>query len=425
MIRHCGETFCFLALYALSALQLCFLHCCAPMLSKINEARQHFIQALDTGDFEHFAAYWYKFSRETLSIANSGLLQGDELAALAALFRGVSIILTGTEALRCRTEADIEQAENQVRQYLKLQGPTMWRRHSIPPPTPPKAKPQLASHHLTDSLKNKFSHDDTPYRQFFLSNLAWPFVDPASRSVLVSQSGGTPTQVMTWFINARRRSGWGDLYKLYGGSTKTGMDKFVKQCESPTSRWQICEEARDRLDKVKAWLMTEKSFVRDGIREVVAQASEIKEEVRREMAADESSNDVERKDNKAVMRVRRKSAEQQLEDQLADIQVGDIDTNSPDFFALPPIQSLELPVSVPGRLSPTSSPYDTSSIDNMSPARQPAQQQSFSLFDLSAMHLPAFANEPRSHFSLDSTSTFFASQSPTMARMPMYGFAAQ
>nr|CRX79261.1 hypothetical protein [Leucosporidium scottii] len=116
-----------------------------------------------------------------------------------------------------------------------------------------------------------------PYRRWFLDHFAFPYLTSADKKALhLAVPSQSESQCATWFINTRRRSGWGDLYKRFGGEKKEAMERFIREVDSPLTSWQVSEEAKREVEKVRQWFRDEeKHAVGRGIAEVVEQAGDI------------------------------------------------------------------------------------------------------------------------------------------------------
>jgi hypothetical protein len=69
-------------------------------------------------------------------------------------------------------------------------------------------------------------------------------------------------QLNTWFTNARRRSGWSEVYRIWGGSSPQGMRLLLESLDSPVlddGRRSAVARVRHYFesvgrDKVGAWV---------------------------------------------------------------------------------------------------------------------------------------------------------------------------
>ncbi|GAA99860.1 uncharacterized protein L969DRAFT_21242 [Mixia osmundae IAM 14324] len=79
--------------------------------------------------------------------------------------------------------------------------------------------------------------DYTPWRQWILDHLAWPFPKPENKHAMVCLINGHTTvkRLQTWLVNARRRSGWNTFYKTHAKSKQELMKALVKAIESDKS----------------------------------------------------------------------------------------------------------------------------------------------------------------------------------------------
>lgn len=63
-----------------------------------------------------------------------------------------------------------------------------------------------------------------PLCHWFLSNLSYPYPTAADKTMFTAQTGMNEKQLMAWFTNHRRRSGWTDALQKYASGNK------VSQC---------------------------------------------------------------------------------------------------------------------------------------------------------------------------------------------------
>lgn len=223
----------------------------------------------DERAMEQFALHWQAITQRAARALEEGALSHETALLFSLVLRRVHVVTSSLtrreEHARITSNAVVSKAQA----VLGRQGSSTFLPNATsrtPLPHTKRPSPPAPEH---DALL-------APYRRWFLDNFAYPYLNPATKTALVlavpSQSA---SQASTWAINSRRRSGWGELYKRYGGENKEMMAQFMRQVDSPTMSWQVSEEARRDVEKCREWFRDhERDQVREGIAEVVARAAE-------------------------------------------------------------------------------------------------------------------------------------------------------
>ncbi|GAA5994501.1 homeobox domain-containing protein [Rhodotorula paludigena] len=91
-----------------------------------------------------------------------------------------------------------------------------------------------------------------PYRAWFVSHFDHPYPTPEDKeSLLASVPAHNKTQLDTWFVNNRRRSGWAALKRDHTNGTAEGMRQLVADCDSGVRDED--DEARRAVERVRAF----------------------------------------------------------------------------------------------------------------------------------------------------------------------------
>lgn len=127
------------------------------------------------------------------------------------------------------------------------------------------ATPELSEEGNSDDPAGQSVH---PLRHWFLSNFDYPYPDDTARDSLVRQVPSmTRTQVGTWFINARRRSGWSAFRREFANDDVETFQHLLETIDEPGN-----EEAKKRYDKVRLYFEPDrKEAASETILEVIKQ----------------------------------------------------------------------------------------------------------------------------------------------------------
>lgn len=133
--------------------------------------------------------------------------------------------------------------------------------------------------HLTTSVESRGSADDfhqaqsedgicTPLRHWFLSHFDYPYPDENAYTFLGEQlSSMTRHQIATWFINARRRSGWTDFRRVFAEEDYRNFQRLLATIDEPQNA-----AAKKKYDKVRLYFEPDrKDVVSETILEVIKQ----------------------------------------------------------------------------------------------------------------------------------------------------------
>ncbi|KAK4057797.1 hypothetical protein OIO90_001016 [Microbotryomycetes sp. JL221] len=124
-----------------------------------------------------------------------------------------------------------------------------------------------------------------PYRDWFLAHFDYPYINKTTRSQLraLVPHHRTDNQTTTWLINARRRSGWSQLFKHHANGDRKLFKRLLDLTDSEVTKWQVEESVRNKIQEVRNWFdKAGAQVVRAGIQDVVDRADEIAESAKRE-----------------------------------------------------------------------------------------------------------------------------------------------
>lgn len=109
---------------------------------------------------------------------------------------------------------------------------------------------------LTSSASQRGGVDSyCAWSSWFIAHLEWPYVSDAGRDwLLQSIPDHSPSQLTTWFVNKRKRSGWNDLFRKYGESDKETMHHFMQQVDDPVLSTMVDPEARKAVQAVRDFI---------------------------------------------------------------------------------------------------------------------------------------------------------------------------
>jgi hypothetical protein len=94
--------------------------------------------------------------------------------------------------------------------------------------------------------------DYKPWRLWFLAHFANPYPSDQDKNWLCAQMPGkNNAQLLSWFSNLRKRSGWTDLNRLYAGGTPAGMQNLLDKIDSPITSAYVKEDAKRMVEKVR------------------------------------------------------------------------------------------------------------------------------------------------------------------------------
>lgn len=108
----------------------------------------------------------------------------------------------------------------------------------------------------------------TPLRHWFLDHFDWPYPDENAYTFLGGQLPSmTRHQIATWFINARRRSGWTDFRREFAEEDYHNFQRLLAAIDEPGSK-----AAKKKYDKVRLYFEPDrKDVVSETILEVIKQ----------------------------------------------------------------------------------------------------------------------------------------------------------
>ena len=110
----------------------------------------------------------------------------------------------------------------------------------------------------------------TPLRDWFLAHFDYPYPDEKAYTFLGEQLPSmTRHQIATWFINARRRSGWTDFRRDFAEEDYHNFQHLLATIDAPGN-----EAAKKRYDKVRLYFEpARKDVVSETILEVIKQGT--------------------------------------------------------------------------------------------------------------------------------------------------------
>ncbi|KAM0789032.1 hypothetical protein ACM66B_003098 [Microbotryomycetes sp. NB124-2] len=281
----------------------------SALIHMIRQVREEFWHALADNRLSNFLPEWHLLERNVSLRGGAGLSPSEahEVVKLAQIVKSVTTTML---QLRTDLQSTIEVADERIHRLLEPEAEirqikidtkleqTLQDSMSVSPPQlqtltrilassaprSPPAREQWASctpHQQTNSEEDPRLQ---AYKQWFLDNFAYPYIDADTRKQLLELvPHHRPQQATTWFINARRRSGWSELFRQHGNSNKDVFKRVLDLADSETNKWQLDEEVRAKIDQVRSWFgRSPGGVVRAGIQSVVDRAEEIVEETQRE-----------------------------------------------------------------------------------------------------------------------------------------------
>ncbi|KAM0789035.1 hypothetical protein ACM66B_003101 [Microbotryomycetes sp. NB124-2] len=264
------------------------------MLLQIQQTEKLFLSALSQNRLDNFLPQWQLLRQDIGARAASGRLSAAEAQRAAAFAHAVSIATQMLYSLQGDLQHVLRAADRDIQIVLSRSEHATVKETAIPRTTGTDTSPVSRSHVLSreqwapcTSPQQTNSEEDPrllPYKQWFLDNFAYPYIDTDTRKQLLKLvPHHRPQQATTWFINARRRSGWSELFRQHGNSNKDVFKRVLDLADSETNKWQLDEEVRAKIDQVRSWFgRSPGGVVRAGIQSVVDRAEEIVEETQRE-----------------------------------------------------------------------------------------------------------------------------------------------
>lgn len=252
--------------------------------NEIVRLEQACFQAVATDNMDQLRDEWDRTLERILRSADQDLLNHKTLSLVRDVVLRVQIIASGLAANELAIAT--VQAEALQRVHQQLSSSETETKSSPPPKDSSVAKPSLQkprhpssrpTHSINGALlptPRSTAPDPslTPLRDWFLTNITYPYLDHESTPYLNSLCPSlTAPQLRTWFINARRRSGWSEVYKTYGKSCKDGMVALLGAIDSPLENWQVSKKAKEDVEKVRRFFTDERfeSEVSEGVKRVV------------------------------------------------------------------------------------------------------------------------------------------------------------
>nr|CRX78998.1 hypothetical protein [Leucosporidium scottii] len=235
--------------------------------SELRSSEQAFLQVLaHEDDGRQFAERWSRTVENVVAALEAGLLSEHTARLSQSIVQRI-----GGVAARL---VDMDRQASDITRRVVLESKSCLQERP-PGSTPPTLYPASSTQQRLTPAPNDLLL--APYRRWFLDHFAFPYLTSADKKALhLAVPSQSESQCATWFINTRRRSGWGDLYKRFGGEKKEAMERFIQEVDSPLTSWQVSEEAKREVEKVRQWFRDEeKHAVGRGIAEVVEQAGEI------------------------------------------------------------------------------------------------------------------------------------------------------
>lgn len=89
-----------------------------------------------------------------------------------------------------------------------------------------------------------------PYREYFVAHFAYPYPSPADKDHLLALvPRHTKTQLDTWFVNNRRRSGWAALRRAHTNGSAEAMRRLVDDVDAGLAAPQVA----DKVERCRAF----------------------------------------------------------------------------------------------------------------------------------------------------------------------------
>lgn len=119
-----------------------------------------------------------------------------------------------------------------------------------------------------DMNESRDGLDHLPLRHWFLAHFDYPYPDENAYTFLGGQLPSmTRHQIATWFINARRRSGWTDFRRVFAEEDYRNFQRLLATIDEPQNA-----AAKKKYDKVRLYFEPDrKDVVSETILEVIKQ----------------------------------------------------------------------------------------------------------------------------------------------------------
>lgn len=190
-----------------------------PTLSqRLNSVQRSVVDAINNVGKQRSAfEEWDDLAVELTRLENSSTLSVTVCKEAIDVANRINIISTlMVDMSRTFAAAEIRAAEDLTILIERLRPSSV----VSPSPTPPKLLPVLPR------IRPEVCY--APYRQYFMTNFTNPFPSiQDQRSLLLLVPSQTKKQLCTWFVNARRRSGWATVYND-AGNTQEGMEEVLR-----------------------------------------------------------------------------------------------------------------------------------------------------------------------------------------------------
>lgn len=223
----------------------------ARLRMKLQQANESFVCAVASDqDPAAFLSEWSTLQEEMRIAITSGSLGDDFILATNQLTRRINLVAAAM--VNASTGAQTLQS------LAVQQSKQCWA-------TSPTSTFCTPSKHITDLPVSGQAQATVvaempsfaAYRIFFLSHFTHPYPSAAQKTeLLLTAPLHNLTQLSTWFVNARRRSGWQDLFKVYANGSRIELELIMTKLEDGRGRdWEVDEECRNTVVLVKNWFM--------------------------------------------------------------------------------------------------------------------------------------------------------------------------
>ncbi|GAA5986862.1 hypothetical protein JCM10908_000928 [Rhodotorula pacifica] len=216
----------------------------------MQEVETSFSSALRDGRLDDVVPDVLRLFRAVQENLTAGTMHPADKQAIVALAQRIQIVVEGLDALAADTERGLATTRQDVRALFQ------------------KESPALVD--LTSDAEASTEAIYTPLRYWFLSHFDYPYTTDKDRDTLALQVYLNQHQIGTWFINARRRSGWTAFRRDFAGTTLESFQHLLSTLDEPGN-----EEAKDRYERIRLYFEPDRKDVpSETILEVIKQGQE-------------------------------------------------------------------------------------------------------------------------------------------------------
>jgi len=185
-----------------------------------------YLAALSSGRIESAAA-----ACEALFRSGEGALEQQQLSAdtAARLVKLATCVKIASELFLSLDATTTDFKEGLAARTRHLLSPESTTAHSSPPADPPADDQAHCA----------------PYREYFVAHFAYPYPSPADKDHLLALvPRHNKTQLDTWFVNNRRRSGWAALRCAHTNGSAEAMRRLVDDVDAGLAAPQVADKVQ-------------------------------------------------------------------------------------------------------------------------------------------------------------------------------------